>query len=241
MSQVAALGGLTVLSCRPAGRGQSFHARVEAAGGRVVRLPLVEVRPPADGGVALADALSRLDTFDWIACTSVNGVEALAGTELPPGLRLAAVGPATAAAFEGVLGRNALVIPRVHTARGLVDGFPPRPGRVLAPLAELASDDLAVGLTERGYEVEVVTAYSTAVPEVSDRALEEATGAEVAVISSPSIATRLVDLLGHRVPPVAVTTGPRSTAAAADHFGDVVESSPEGLFDSLVELAARTR
>ena len=133
------LGGLRILSCRQVGRGGELDAQIETAGGVIVRLPLIEVRPPPDSGAALRDALERLDTFDWVACTSVNGVEALAGVELPAGLRLAAVGPATAEAFTSVVGRSALVVPSVHTAQGLVAGFPPRPGRVLTPLAELAS------------------------------------------------------------------------------------------------------
>ena len=225
--------GVSVLSCRQVGRGESLAEQVREAGGDVVRLPLIEVRPPADGGSALAEALGRLDSFDWIACTSVNGVDSLAGTELPAGVRLGAVGPATAAAFERVLGRSALVVPRVHTAKGLAAGFPPRPGRVLAPLAELASSDLADGLRERGYDVEVVTAYATAVPEFSAQALSAAAQADVVLVTSPSVAHRLAELLGEKLPGVAITTGPRSTEAAADYFDEVVESSPEGLFESL--------
>ena len=233
------LGGLRILSCRQVGRGGELDAQIETAGGVIVRLPLIEVRPPPDSGAALRDALERLDTFDWVACTSVNGVEALAGVELPAGLRLAAVGPATAEAFTIVVGRSALVVPAVHTAQGLVAGFPPRPGRVLAPLAELASDDLAVGLTARGFEVEVVTAYSTAAPDLTEAERSAAAGADVVVVSSPSIATRLVDVLGDRRPTVAITTGPKSAAAATGRFEEVIESTPDGVFDSLLAFATR--
>lgn len=239
MSASQPLDGLSVLSCRQLGRGESLDNQVREAGGAVVRLPLIEVRPPDDEGVALKAALARLGSYDWIACTSVNGVEALAGTELPAGVRLGAVGPATAEAFERVLGRSALVVPSVHTAKGLAAGFPPRPGRVLAPLAELASTDLADGLRARGYDVDVVSAYSTAVPEVSAEALNAAARSDVVIVSSPSVAHRLADLLGEKVPAVALTLGPRSTEAASGYFDEVVEASPENTFESLVAVADR--
>ena len=239
VSDNGSLDGLAILSCRQANRGLELDDEVEAAGGMVVRLPLIEVAPPKDGGAALADAVGRLESFDWVACTSVNGVESLAGIDLPAGVRLAAVGPSTAEAFERVLGRSALVVPRVQTALGLVAGFPPRPGRVLAPLAELASDDLAVGLTERGFEVEVVTAYSTATPSNSPAAISAAAEADVVLISSPSIAARLTQVLGDHLPSVAIATGPKSAAAAVGRFEEVIESTPDGAFESLLEVAAR--
>ncbi|MFW2382527.1 MAG: uroporphyrinogen-III synthase [Acidimicrobiales bacterium] len=233
---VRSLEGLRVLSCRQVNRGAELDAEIQTLGGIVVRLPLLEVVPPADGGAALREALGRLEDYDWVACTSVNGVNALRGVQLPPGVRLAAVGPATAAAFEEVLGRNALVVPDVPTAADLAAAFPPRPGRVLAPLAGLAGPDLADGLQHRGYEVDVVAAYATAVPELSSADLDRAATADVVLVSSPSVAQRLTDVLGDRRPEVAVAIGPRSAAAASELGFAVVTTTPGEVISALESL-----
>ncbi|NNE96047.1 MAG: uroporphyrinogen-III synthase [Acidimicrobiales bacterium] len=230
------LSGLKVLSCRQFGRGADLDRRLERLGAEVIRLPLIEVVAPADGGKALGEALDRIDRFDWIACTSVNGVEALSGVELPPGLRLAAVGSATAAAFEEVLGRSALVVPRIATAANLAAAFPERTGTVLAPLAELAGPDLADGLRQRGYRVEVVTAYATRTPEHTAADLDRAAEADVVLITSPSVARRLISVLGERSPAQAVAVGPRSAAAAGELGFSVSETIPDGIETALSEL-----
>jgi uroporphyrinogen III methyltransferase/synthase len=227
------LAGLVVLSCRQENRGLELDAEIEALGAAVVRLPLIEVVPPPDGGQALKDALDRLDQFDWLACTSVNGVAALAGVELPVGLRLAAVGHTTAAAFEEVVHRSALVVPQIPTAADLAAAFPARPGRVLALLAELAGPDLADGLGRRGYDVEVVVAYATARPQHSGAALDEAATADVVLVSSPSVAHRLVEVLGERCPSTAVAIGPKSAAAASELGFTVIQTMPDEVISAL--------
>jgi uroporphyrinogen-III synthase len=233
---VRSLEGLTVLSCRQVDRGTELDAEIEKRGGIIMRLPLIEIVPPPDDGAALTDALGRLEDYDWVACTSVNGVIALRGVQLPPGLRLAAVGAATADAFERILGRNALVVADVPTALGLAAAFPPRPGRVLAPLAELAGPDLATGLAQRGYEVDVVTAYATSTPEHSVTDLDRAATADVVLVSSASVAQRLTELLGDRRPKMAVAIGPRSAATALDLGFTVIETTPDKVISALASL-----
>lgn len=230
------LEGLKVLNCRQVDRGTELDALVERYGGTVIRLPLIEIIPPPDGGAALGDALSRLEEYDWLACTSVNGVMALHGIELPAGLRLAAVGAATADAFERILGRSAIVVPEVPTAAALAAAFPSRSGRVLAPLAELAGPDLAEGLARRGYQVDVVIAYATSTPEHSATDLDRAATADVVLVSSPSVAERLTELLGERRPTMAVALGPRSAAKASDLGFSVVETTPDQVIPALVSV-----
>ena len=232
------LEGLRVLSCRQVDRGLELEAEIEARGGVLVRLPLIEVVPPGDGGAGLRDALERLEEYDWVVCTSVNGVNALRGVRLRSGLRVAAVGPATAEAFEKVLGRTALVVPEVPTAANLARAFPARPGRVLAPLAELASSDLADGLRQKGYEVDVVSAYTTRSPEHSTADLDRAAHTDVVLVTSPSVAQRLTELLGDRRPKVAVTIGPRSTTRAADLGFTTIETTPDDVISALASLRA---
>ncbi len=235
----ASLAGLTILSCRQLGRGLDLDASVESCGGRVVRLPLVEPRPPADGGVALAQALGGIGNYDWLVCTSANGVDALGDVELPSGLQLAAVGPFTGEVLNARAQRAVDLIPPVHTARGLAQAFPAGQGRVLAPLAELADADLEVGLTGKGWSVDVVRAYSTAVPNHSADQRAEALRADVVVLTAPSIVRRLVEVLGCARPERAVVTGPKTAAAAEAEGFDVVQVEPAAVLSGLVIHAGR--
>ena len=124
-------------SCSRGRRSGTLGARLAAAGARVEHVPLIAIGPPADGGSALHAALGDLAEFDWLVVTSANGAaavgDAVAGA---PDVRLAAVGPATAAALAGEVGPAGR--PRSgggeqrRAARGVPIGAVPRspgPGR----------------------------------------------------------------------------------------------------------------
>lgn len=209
----ARLAGRRILSCRPLDRAGGLHTAIELAGGTIVHLPLIEVVEPVDGGAALRAELEELDRYDWIACTSAAGVAALGDVERPQHLCVAAVGAATAEAFES-RGWTADLVATDSTARGLARSFPEGPGRVLAPLGELAGDDLRRGLEERGFQVHVVTAYRTVEPELSADRVRRAAVCDAVVLSSPSVVHRLVALLGGEAPRRGVAYGPRSEATA---------------------------
>lgn len=221
MTRAPLLAGRRILSCRPGDRAAELHAAIEEAGGTVVHLPLIEVVPPADGGAALQRALSALGRYDWIACTSVAGVQALANAVRPHRLRVAAVGEATARAF-GDIGWSVDLVADQSTARGLSRSFPDGPGRVLAPLGELAGDDLRRGLTARGYQVDTVVAYRTVEPVHESDRLTAAARCDTVVLSAPSVVERLVALLGGHVPRRAIAYGPRTAVAARSAGLDVV-------------------
>ncbi|MBT8217794.1 MAG: uroporphyrinogen-III synthase [Acidimicrobiales bacterium] len=239
------LGGVTVLTCRQKGRGGDLHSFIREAGGIVVHLPLIEVVAPADGGAALRSALVRLDDFDWMVCTSANGVEAVArglltvGRELPSDLRLAAVGPATAATFSRLLDREPDLVPERATAADLGQAFPLSTQRVLAALAAAAGDDVKQVLRARGYSVEVVTAYDTQMPVHSPDLVRQAGTADVAVVSSPSAVRRLIDVLEDRTPGRIVAIGPKTAAAArnftAARVWEARDTSAAGLMAALAQ------
>jgi uroporphyrinogen III methyltransferase/synthase len=87
--------------------------------------------------------------------------------------QFAAVGPATAAALRE-RGLTIAFMPADYTAEALAAGLPLIPGqRVLLPLAEIASDDLAHTLRERGAVVDEVTAYTTRLAAPDPAALAE--------------------------------------------------------------------
>ena len=239
------LAGLTVLTCRQNGRGGDLHSFIREAGGSVVHLPLIEVVAPADGGAALREALGRLDDFDWLVCTSGNGVEAVArglkavARELPSDLRLAAVGPATAAAFGNALGRQPDLVPEQATGADLGNAFPLGRLQVLAALAAAAGDDVSKTLKAKGYRVEVVTAYDTRLPSLSPDLVRQAGRADVAVLSSPSAVRRLVGVLEARTPARIVAIGPRTAAVARNvtsaRVWEARDTSTAGLMAALAQ------
>lgn len=230
------LDGRRILSCRPETRAAALHAAIQDAGGTVVHLPLIAVVPPADGGEALRAALSRLDRYDWVACTSPAGAAALAGTEQPRRIRAAGVGDSTAKAFADIDWTVDLVAGE-ETAAGLSRSFPVGSGRVLAVLGELAGDDLRRGLETRGYEVETVVAYRTVQPDHTTEQLAAAGCCDSVVVSAPSVVERLVALLGAGVPRRAVAYGPRSGAAARAAGLEVIVATSPRPVDVVAALA----
>jgi uroporphyrinogen-III synthase len=162
------LVGKRIVLTRPVARAGDFESRIRALGGDPVLAPAIAIEPPETWTVADA-ALRRVETFDWIAFTSANAVHAIVQRADAIGVsratlrdrRLAAVGPATAAAVRAAL-RDPDVVPTTHTAEALAHEFPDAENaRVLFARGELASDALPTRLRERGAFVDEVTVYRT--------------------------------------------------------------------------------
>jgi uroporphyrinogen III methyltransferase/synthase len=205
----------------------------------VVALPVIAISDPADPR-ALEAAAGRVGDYDWIVFSSANAVDRFIGL-LPDGralagVRLAAVGPATAAALAA---HRLLVdlVPDEATAEGLLAALPAaptgsadRPGRVLFPRAAEARDVLGPGLRATGWEVDEVEAYRTVTAGpadgVTDEVIQAAVAADVITFSSPSTVDRYVQLSGGRVPAVVACIGPL-TAEAARNAGLVVDAVAE--------------
>ncbi|MCL2317415.1 MAG: uroporphyrinogen-III synthase, partial [Actinomycetia bacterium] len=229
---------------------EPLRARLESLGARVLVAPCTATEPGDEP--ALDAAVSRLDGFDWVVVTSVNGVHALAESAGRAGVSLAgaavrwaAVGPATCAGLEAMGVRCDLVPSGDHSAAGLLAAFDGIPGfgRVFAPLGDLAGPALADGLMARGFEVEVVTAYRT-VPAAFPPAVVQAWSlVDAIVLAAPSAARQVAAQLAHRLDVAGVAIGER-TAAAAREAGlrvDVVAAAatPGALVDALVEALSR--
>lgn len=156
----------TLLVTRPASQAGELIALLAGFGIDAISVPTVAIAPPAPGG-PLDDAIRSLDGASWLVVTSTNGAAALLERMaairpgLPEGLRLAAVGPATAAALEEGGLRVDHVPSRYETvaiAEGLGDVAD---RRVVLARADAATRDLRDALVERGALVEEVVAYRT--------------------------------------------------------------------------------
>ena len=242
------LSGRRIVTTRDA-RGRLDTSLTEL-GADVVHVPLIEIADAPDAGAALADALSRVDEYDWIVVTSRHGAarvaDALAGAHAHA-VRTAAVGTATAEVLTRVTGRPVDLVPGVQRASALVDAFAdpatPRsvdgtPARILVAQADRAEPTLVDGLRRLGHDVDVVTAYATRLREPTTIEIEAALAADAVAFASGSAAESWAATIGARTPPVVCAIGPTTARIAAAH-GIVVtavahEHSVPGLAACLV-------
>jgi uroporphyrinogen-III synthase len=176
------LAGKRVMVTRARSQVRELAEKIEALGGETYAFPLLKMVPPDDPG-KLDAAILRLETFDWVVFTSVNGVrfffermkELGKGVEAITG-QVAAVGPKTAAALTAQ-GIEVATIPSDYVAEGLMASLRTRlhPGqRVLLPRADIARKSLPRELAELGLDVTEVDAYRTIIdgeqaPEAAER------------------------------------------------------------------------
>jgi uroporphyrinogen-III synthase len=116
----------------------------------------------ADTG-PLLEELSRVGEFDWIVFASRHAVAAVTQhlPVRPAGLRVAAVGQATAQVLAQ-RGWTADLVPEEANAAALVAAFQSQPPRnVLFPASSRALPTIAAGLTQLGAQVVQVEAYQT--------------------------------------------------------------------------------
>ena len=241
------LFGKRIIVTRARPQASGLVERLHELGAATVELPVIEIGEPADGGTALRAAAGRVADYDWVAFTSANAVgrffaalgEVGADTRALGGRRVAAIGPGTAEALAAA-GVRADLVPDRFVAESLLEAFPDGPGRVLLPRAAIARDALPAGLTERGWTVDVVEAYRTAVGRPAPEALAAAGSAHAVTFTSSSTVTNYLAVAGDvPVPPVVACIGPitADTARAAGLSVDVVaaEHTIEGLVSALIE------
>ena len=248
------LFGRGVVITRPETQAGEMSERLLAEGARVIPFPVIRIAPPASWE-ALDRAIARLADYRWIVFTSANGVAFFfrrlkeRGRDIRDlkGIRIATIGPATAAAVEG-LGIRVDLVPEEYISEGVVEAFAGtdlKGCRVLLPRAETARDVIPDGLSGMGAAVDVVTAYRT-VP--SDRKASEllpfVDGGKIDVITftSPSTVTHFLGIMGpeFRLPEkIRIACIGPVTAAAARKAGLRVDILQErytvpGLIEALV-------
>lgn len=246
------LFGRTVVVTRAKAQSSRLTDRLRARGAMVLGVPAIRIADAPDGGAGLADAVGRLASYDWVVLGSPNAaarfLDAVGDLRRLGDVRLAAMGPGTAASLESAR-VPADLVPERYVAEGLVEAFPAppsdRPGRVLVPRAAVARDVLVDGLRAAGWEVDVVVAYETVPADIdADTAARIAAADVVAFASSSAARSFAAAVAPSQRPPVAAAIGPITAATAREvGFADVVEAEVHDL-DGLVaavELAATGR
>jgi uroporphyrinogen III methyltransferase / synthase len=218
------LFGRRVVVTRAREQASALRNRLVELGADVVELPAIVVK-------AIEFDLPDLSAYGWVVLTSANGVEALFTRGLHPrgldaralaGVKVAAIGPGTAAALER-FGVRADVVPDRFVAEALVAAFPspaPPGTRVLVARAEQARDVLPDGLGRAGYAVDVLSVYRTvtAEPDADDLARVRAGDFDAVTFTSSSTVDNFCRLVGPigtttRVP-IVVSIGPITSASA---------------------------
>lgn len=248
---------------RSPGRSRGLIAALADAGASAQAVPLIEVLPPSDSAEldAAVLALSSGDV-EWVAFTSVNAVAAVVERAstlavepvIAAGVRVAAVGPGTAAALRGA-GLPVDLTPTGAASGSALGAAFPRTGTatrsaVLLPQSDIARPELAQALTAKGFHVREVLAYRTVTATLpATVATDLRAGAfDCVVVSSPSgLAALLATVPGpEQLPPVAAIgdstaaalagRGVRVTAAAAAPTDQaVVDAIAAALADPIPE------
>jgi uroporphyrinogen III methyltransferase/synthase len=185
----------------------ALREQLTALGAEVIEVPTIEIRDPASWE-PLDSAIGRLEEFDYLLVTSPNGVRnflrrleaCVRDVRDLKGLIIGAIGPATAAEFAKT-GVKVDIVPREYVAEGLLEALANRDlnGKAfLIPRAKVARDVVPRVLMEKGGRVEVVEAYRTVVPQLSDEELRRllTPSPDVITFTSSSTAANFSRLAG---------------------------------------------
>jgi uroporphyrinogen III methyltransferase/synthase len=259
------LYGWKVLVPRTKEQAGMMSELLRAYGAIPCEVPTIAVEPPRTPAQMERAVKGLVDgRYAWVVFTSVNAVRAVWEKFAEHGLdarsfggvKIACIGEATADAVRA-FGIQPELIPTTQSSEGLLAEFSPHDdildpvGRVLLPRADIATETLAAGLIERGWEVDDVTAYRTvraAPPAAEIRDAIKSGGFDAVLFTSSSTVKNLVGIAGkpHARTVVAVI-GPKTAETAAE-AGLRVDAQPthaavpdlvEALANYAVELRER--
>jgi len=204
-----------ILITRPRNQAVEFARLAREAGFEPVIFPTIDIRP-AEDATALERAIARLECYDWVVFTSVNGVDAFferfrsatdydkhtdeneknAANSVFSMVKIAAIGSKTAQALIG-RGITPDFVPERFVAEAVTPGLGDLRGRwVLLPVADIAHDTLPNAVARAGGVAHVITAYHTlpAAPDLDGLAALRR-GVDWLTFTSPSTARNFIALM----------------------------------------------
>ena len=202
------LFGKTIVITRPEEQSAAFMNGLLERGAEPFLFPVIETVPPADWTL-LDQSIGKLDTYDGLIFTSVNGVrffmrrlkEKDKDVRELKGLRLYAIGPKTEQAVNA-LGIRVDVVPEDFVAESLIDSMGKesiKGKRFLLPRATVARETLPDHLRAQGAVIDVAPAYRTVRPKTDAgeliRRLKEGSVHAITFTSSSTV-THFMKLLG---------------------------------------------
>jgi uroporphyrinogen III methyltransferase / synthase len=259
-----ALYGWTVLVPRTKDQAGEMSEKLVSHGALPIEVPTIAVEPPRSPAQMERAVKGLVDgRYQWVVFTSTNAVRAVwekfnefgLDARAFSGVKIACVGQATAERVRAFGIEPELVPSGEQSSIGLLDEFPPYDdvfdpvNRVLLPRADIATETLAEGLRDRGWEIEDVTAYRTvraAPPPAHTREMIKTGGFDAVCFTSSSTVRNLVGIAGKpHARTIVACIGPKTAETAAE-FGLRVDVQPEvaavgPLVEALAEHAARLR
>ena len=236
------LHGQVVAVTRARAQASELAARLRDLGAEVLETPAIRIEPRPV-------SLPPLDGLALICVTSPNGArlffEALArggfDARALAGVKVAAIGPGTAAALR-TAGIEADFVPERFVAEGLLEaleGEPLEGRRVLVARAAEARDVLPDGLRERGAEVELLALYDTVAEPLSQSQRESLARATHVTFTSSSTVGFFLDGGGEVGAARVVSIGPVTSATLRERGIEPHVEAPrhdlDGLIASIVE------
>jgi uroporphyrinogen III methyltransferase/synthase len=258
------LFGWRVLVPRTKEQAGALSAALRRAGGVPEEVPTISVEPPRNPQQIDKAVRGMVEgRYEWIAFTSYNALRAVKeklveyglDARAMSGLKVAAVGEKTADALRAWGIEPDLIPSGEQSARGLLAEWPPYDevldpiNRVFLPRADIATETLAAGLVELGWEVDDVTAYRTvraAPPPAETREAIKTGKFDAVVFTSSSTVRNLVGIAGKPHSSTVIACIGPATAKTAEEHGlrvDVLapEPSVEVLAESLADYGAARR
>jgi uroporphyrinogen-III synthase len=247
------LKGRRIVVTRARHQASTLSDALHALGAEVIELPVIEIVPP-HSYARLDEALKTAGSYHWLLFTSANAVrvfgERLKAIGVAPAIlastKIAAIGPATAAALDS-LGMTVNLVPESYVAEALVRNFADDLNgvRVLLIRARVARDVIPDTLRDRGAIVDVVDAYETVLPKDSAMMLPEllASVIDAVTFTSSSTVKNFIALLrqcGLDKPPQlrAISIGPITSGTLRESgwepFAEATQSDVPGLIDATV-------
>jgi len=246
------LWGQRILVTRSRTQASTLVEKIRAWGGEAIEFPTIEIQTETDLE-ALYCAFEHMDSYDWLIFTSVNAVDIFFAQlreqgkdiRILAGLRIAAIGPATAARLQN-LGLLIDIIPDEYKAEGIIEKLSSlitTGERILLPRARGAREILPVSLKKMGAEVDECFLYQAVVPKPlaqqneRERLLE---GVDYLTFTSSSTVSNFVKIVGReQVETInkkvkVACIGPITAATAQENGFDVDVMANEYTIEGLV-------
>lgn len=193
------LFGKTVAVTRAQAQASDLVSRLSALGAECLECPTIEIVPPSDW-TRVDAAIEKLESYDWIVFTSVNGVSFFFDRLFALGkdvralrnAKTACIGPATADRLMSVGFRTDLV-PETYRAEAVIEAFAKEQmagKRVLLPRAKEARAILPVEVRKMGATLDEIAVYQTnSRPDSAKALLEHLRARQVDVVTFTSSST----------------------------------------------------
>jgi uroporphyrinogen III methyltransferase/synthase len=247
--ETLALTGKCILITRAKEQAEELSILLENYGARVIAFSTIEIGPPGEWQ-PLDKTIEKLDTYDWVIFTSVNGVKYFAqrlkekrvNRTALAGNKICAIGPRTQRELEK-MGLTVHFRPSEYRAEGIVEGLKAKGiqgKRILLARAREARRILPEALSEAGALVDEVEAYQTVKPTQGKASLAAILkkGIDMVVFTSSSTVRNFMELLPDKTAlngvKVAVI-GPVTKATARDYGLEPTIMPVEYTIPSLVE------